>query len=207
MAFEDYWTKAVVDLKQADKILGKIISLNEKKLPQKQMDAFSTLARSIVAQQISTKTANKIWSNFERELCQRQVEPSVVLKLSEQALKGIGIGTRKVVYLKDLAIYFQNEWVTPSHWSKMSDDEIVKQLCAIKGIGPWTAQIFLMMFLQRPNVLPIVDLGLKKAIEKHYFGGETVTPAVMKNLAQAWQPWCTVATWYLWKSLELDQTE
>jgi DNA-3-methyladenine glycosylase II len=163
-------------------------------------DAFVTLARSIVGQQISVKAAQTVWGRFS--LLPRKMTPANVLKLKVDDMRAAGLSARKVEYLVDLALHFDNGALHVKAWDAMSDDEIVTELIAIRGIGRWTAEMFLIFHLMRPNVLPLDDVGLINGISSNYFSGEVVSRSDAREVAAAWAPYCTVATWYIWRSLD-----
>lgn len=162
---------------------------------------FLTLARSIVGQQISVKAAESVW---QRTLicCAQDPSPQKFLSLEESALRQAGLSRRKVEYLQDLARHFVENKVHPALWDEMDDETVIRELTQIRGIGRWTAEMFLIFFLLRPDVLPLDDVGLLRAISKHYYSGEPVSRFDAREVAQAWVPWRTVATWYLWRSLD-----
>ena len=118
------------------------------------------------------------------------------------SLRGCGLSQRKAEYVLDLSVHFSDKLVHPQKWSSMDDEDVIGELTAIRGIGRWTAEMFLIFNLQRPDVLPLDDVGLLKAISLHYFSGEPVSRFEAREVSQAWQPWRTVATWYLWRSLD-----
>src|SRR5690606_35740975 len=154
-----------------------------------------------ISQQVSTKAADSIWRRFT-DLCGRRPSPAAVLKLNIDALREAGLSRRKAEYVSDLATHFADRKVRPAAWASMDDEEVIASLCAIRGIGRWTAEMFLIFHLQRPDVLPLDDAGLIKAISLHYFSGEPVSRFEAREVAQAWAPWRTVATWYMWRSLD-----
>lgn len=163
-------------------------------------DAFSTLARSIVGQQISVKAAQTVWHRFEA--LPKKMTPDNVLKLKVDDMRSAGLSARKVEYLVDLSIHFDAGTVSVKNWQAMDDDAIIAELVAIRGIGRWTAEMFLMFYLRRPNVLPLDDVGLINGISKNYFSGESVSRSDAREVAAAWAPYCSVATWYIWRSLD-----
>jgi len=163
-------------------------------------DAFVTLARSIVGQQISVKAAQSVWDRFS-VLCKR-LTPSAVLKLKVDDMRAAGLSVRKVEYLVDLAVHFSAGTVHVKDWQAMDDEAIIEELVAIRGIGRWTAEMFLIFHLMRPNVLPLDDVGLINGISRNYFSGEPVSRSDAREVAQAWSPYATVATWYIWRSLD-----
>jgi DNA-3-methyladenine glycosylase II len=171
---------------------------------QSRGDAFTTLARSIVGQQISTKAAQAVWERFAALLDapSNKLPPADVLKLKTDAMRGSGLSARKVEYLHDLAAHFADGTVHVRRWQQMDDEAIVDELVAIRGIGRWTAEMFLIFHLMRPNVLPVDDLGLIKGISVNYFSGEPVTRVEAREVGDAWAPYRSVATWYIWRSLD-----
>ncbi|MGJ7583429.1 DNA-3-methyladenine glycosylase family protein, partial [Variovorax sp. RHLX14] len=163
-------------------------------------DAFTTLARSVVGQQISVKAAQSVWDKFAA--LPRKLTPANVLKLKVDDMRGAGLSARKIEYLVDLALHFDSGMVHVDAWKDMSDELIIEELVAIRGIGRWTAEMFLIFHLMRPNVLPVDDLGLLNGISVNYFSGDPVSRSDARDVAVAWAPYCSVATWYIWRSLE-----
>ncbi|MCU0774146.1 MAG: DNA-3-methyladenine glycosylase [Ideonella sp.] len=200
----DYWDEACKHLSRRDRVLRKLIPrFGDIKL-QSRGDAFTTLARSIVGQQISVKAAQSVWERFA-ELAKAQrgaLHPSVVLGLQTDAMREAGLSARKVEYIVDLARHFDDGRVHVDEWRSMGDEDIIDELVAIRGIGRWTAEMFLIFHLLRPNVLPLDDLGLLKGISVNYFSGEPVSRAEARELGEAWAPYRSVATWYIWRSLD-----
>jgi DNA-3-methyladenine glycosylase II len=158
------------------------------------------LARSIVGQQVSVKAAQTVWDRFA--LLPRRITPANVLKLKVDDMRAAGLSARKVEYIVDLALHFDNGALHVKKWSEMTDDAIIEELVAIRGIGRWTAEMFLMFHLMRPNVLPLDDVGLINGISQNYFSGEAVSRSEAREVAAAWAPYCSVATWYIWRSLD-----
>ncbi len=196
-----YWEEAKAHLMKRDRILRKLIPAYAQESLHPSPEPFTTLVRSIVAQQVSQKTAQKVWQRFLTRF-QHQATPQDVLAVELEELRQLGLPKRKVEYIIDLAQHFDQEKVDPNAWQEMEDEAIIKELCAIRGIGRWTAEMFLIFNLRRSDVLPLDDAGLIRAISQHYFSGEPVSRFEAREVAQAWTPWCTVATWYLWRSLE-----
>jgi DNA-3-methyladenine glycosylase II len=163
-------------------------------------DAFVTLARSIVGQQISVKAAQSVWDRFSA--LSKRLTPAAVLKLKVDDMRAAGLSARKVEYLVDLAVHFSSGTVHVKAWHEMDDEAIIDELVAIRGIGRWTAEMFLIFHLLRPNVLPLDDVGLINGISRNYFSGEPVSRSDAREVAQAWSPYSTVATWYIWRSLD-----
>ncbi|OVZ55881.1 DNA-3-methyladenine glycosylase [Pigmentiphaga sp. NML080357] len=196
-----YWDAAVAHLVKRDRILKKLIPQHPEVHLLTRDEPFVTLARAIIGQQISTRAAaDALW---ERCLgaCGRRVTPGAVGRLGLAGLRAAGLSQRKSEYLVDLAAHFQERRVHPAQWEQMDDEAVIGELTAIRGIGRWTAEMFLIFNLRRPDILPLDDPGLLRAISLHYFSGEPVSRFEAREVAQAWKPWCTVATWYLWRSL------
>ena len=197
----DYWDAAVAHLMRRDRIMKRLIP----KFPNISLvsrgNPFMTLARSIVGQQISVKAAESVWQRLLLE-CGKRPTPASVQKAGVEKLRAAGLSGRKAEYILDLSTHFSEKLVHPKKWATMDDESVITDLTAIRGIGRWTAEMFLIFNLQRPDVLPLDDVGLLNAISLHYFSGEPVSRFEAREVAQGWQPWSTVATWYLWRSLD-----
>jgi len=199
-----YWDDACRHLARRDRVMKKLIPRLGPARLQSRGDAFTTLARSIVGQQISVKAAQSVW---ERLVTQQQAAGERLCPLhlggSEvAALRSAGLSARKAEYLLDLARHFGEQRVHPTQWAQMDDEAVIEELVAIRGIGRWTAEMFLIFHLLRPNVLPLDDLGLLKGISLNYFSGEPVSRAEARELGEGWAPFRSVATWYIWRSLD-----
>jgi DNA-3-methyladenine glycosylase II len=199
-----YWDDACKHLSRRDRVMKKLIPQFGEARLQSRGDAFTTLARSIVGQQISVKAAQAVWDRFASlvEAPTSKLPPADVLGLQTTTMREAGLSARKVEYLRDLARHFADGTVHVRQWQQMDDEAIIEELVAIRGIGRWTAEMFLIFHLMRPNVLPIDDLGLIKGISVNYFSGEPVTRAEARELGDAWAPYRSVATWYIWRSLD-----
>jgi len=195
-----YWAEACAHLAKKDRVMKKLIPQFGDAILETRGDAFVTLARSIVGQQISVKAAQTVWDRFS--LLTKRLTPAAVLKLKVDDMRAAGLSVRKVEYLVDLAVHFSSGSVHVKAWQEMDDEAIIDELVAIRGIGRWTAEMFLIFHLMRPNVLPLDDVGLINGISKNYFSGEPVSRSDAREVAQAWQPYSTVATWYIWRSLD-----
>ena len=196
-----YWEEACAELMKQDRILRKLIPKYDDGILGSRGDAFTTLARSIVGQQISVAAAQSVW-NRTLETLGNEVTPKRFLDTKHDALRASGLSTRKVEYIRDLADHFHHGRLQTERWPKMDDEELIKELSAIRGIGRWTAEMFLIFNLMRPNVLPLDDIGLIRAISINYFSGEPVTRHEAREVAANWAPWRTVATWYMWRSID-----
>lgn len=196
---EGCWDRACAELGQRDPVMQKLIATSGKDRLQTRGEPFQTLVRSIVGQQISVKAADSIWKRFL--LVCPDTSPEEILTASAEMLSGAGLSRRKVEYLKDLAFHFVERKIQADQWSEMTDEDIIADLTQVRGIGRWTAEMFLIFNLLRPNVLPADDVGLLKGISMSYFSGEGIGQNDVRKIAANWEPWCTVATWYLWRSL------
>ena len=195
-----YWSEACRHLMKRDRVMKKLIPQHVGVCLKSRGDAFVTLARSIIGQQISVKAAQAVWDRFDA--LPQQMTPAQVLTLKVDDMRAAGLSTRKVEYLVDLALHFANNQVHEEAWGQMDDETIITELVAIRGIGRWTAEMFLLFHLLRPNVLPLDDVGLQNGISQRYFSGEPVSRSEIRELAAPWAPFCSVATWYIWRSLD-----
>jgi DNA-3-methyladenine glycosylase II len=195
-----YWEEACKHLAKKDRVMRRLIPQFGDVSLESQGDAFVTLARSIVGQQISVKAAQSVWERFAA--LSKTLTPASVLKLKVDDMRAAGLSARKVEYLVDLAIHFSTGAVHTRKWAEMDDESIIEELVAIRGIGRWTAEMFLIFYLLRPNVLPLDDVGLINGISHNYFSGEAVSRSDAREVASAWAPYCSVATWYIWRSLD-----
>ena len=200
IATPEYWGEACKHLMKKDRVMKRLIPQFGEASLQSRGDAFVTLARSIVGQQVSVKAAQTVWDRFA--LLPRKITPANVLKLKVDDMRAAGLSARKVEYIVDLALHFVNGALHVKKWSEMTDDAIIEELVSIRGIGRWTAEMFLMFHLMRPNVLPLDDVGLINGISRNYFSGEAVSRSEAREVAAAWAPYCSVATWYIWRSLD-----
>ena len=196
----DYWVEACKHLAKKDRVMKRLIPQFGDACLESRGDAFTTLARSIVGQQISVKAAQSVWDRFEA--LPRKMTPRNVLKLKVDDMRAAGLSARKVEYLVDLAIHFDSGAVHIDAWKDMTDEMIIDELVAIRGIGRWTAEMFLIFHLMRPNVLPLDDIGLINGVSQNYFSGDSVSRSDAREVAGAWTPYCSVATWYIWRSLD-----
>lgn len=195
-----YWDEACKHLVKRDRVMKKLIPQFGEARLQSRGDAFATLARSIVGQQISVKAAQSVWNKWVA--LTPKLQPAAVLALDVEAQRAAGLSARKVEYLRDLAEHFSTGQVHVRQWAQMDDEAIIEELVAIRGIGRWTAEMFLIFHLMRPNVLPLDDVGLINGISQNYFSGDAVSRSDAREVAAAWAPYCSVATWYIWRSLD-----
>ena len=199
-----YWDEACKHLSRRDRVLKRLIPKFGQTRLRSRGDAFTTLARSIVGQQISVKAAQSVWDRFAAAAGgdAAPLSPSKVQTLPLTQLREAGLSARKCEYLQDLARHFSGARVHVDQWPAMDDEAIIDELVAIRGIGRWTAEMFLIFHLMRPNVMPLDDLGLLKGISLNYFSGEPVSRAEAREVGEAWAPFRSVATWYIWRSLD-----
>ena len=200
MTTPDYWPQATQELASRDTVLRDLIGRFHGLALGSRGDAFSTLARSIVGQQISVKAAQSVWDR----LCARlgTVTPVSLARARLPTLRACGLSGQKAGYLKDLGKKFLDGSLDATHWPALDDEALIVELTRVKGIGRWTAEMFLMFHLARPDVLPIADLGLQRAMRLHYNRGRVLSVTRMQRIGAVWTPWRTVATWYLWRSLD-----
>lgn len=196
-----YWAQASQSLAAADPAMAALVQTWQctGQLVSRG-DPFNTLARSIIGQQISVKAAAAVWLRFEKAA--GTVTPQRVSRMRLTTLTNAGLSTRKAEYVRDLAVHFQTGAVDPIQWPHLDDEAVIEQLIQVRGIGRWTAEMFLIFNLLRPDVFPLDDLGLLKAIALQYNGGQAVSRSQAAQIGERWQPWRTVATWYLWRSLD-----
>jgi DNA-3-methyladenine glycosylase II len=197
----NYWKKACLELSQSDLVMKAIIQQYKGETLASRGEPFETLFRSIVGQQISVKAAQSVWNRVCSAL-RTPEKPTTVYQCNPEILRSCGLSERKVKYSKDLAQKFLDKTLNPTLWPKMTDEEVIQQLVVVRGIGRWTAEMFLIFFLLRPNVFPAGDLGLQKAISLKYKKRYPLTDKNLVSFRKKFQPWATVATWYLWRSLD-----
>jgi DNA-3-methyladenine glycosylase II len=196
----EYWDRAKRALARRDAVMAGIMRTHPKVFLARRGEAFMTLARAIVGQQISVKAAQSVWDRFAA--CVGEVTPENVLSKQRPLLRACGLSDRKTEYIADLAQHFADGAIHVHRWPQMSDEEIIAELVEVRGIGRWTAEMFLIFNLLRPDVFPLDDLGLQKAIRISYYKRRKVSVGAMRKLGENWRPWRSVATWYLWRSLD-----
>ena len=195
-----YWKQATRELSACDPVIRKLVAKSKGLALRSRGDAFNTLARSIVGQQISVKAAQSVWDRLVAAVIDMQ--PEVIRAHDADALRACGLSRSKVVYLHDLAHHFIESKLSVDRWEQMTDDELIAELTQVRGIGRWTAEMFLIFYLTRPDVLPLDDIGVQRAMSLHYNNGKPVSKLKMTFIAKRWQPWRSVATWYMWRSLD-----
>jgi DNA-3-methyladenine glycosylase II len=197
----EYWQRAKRALARKDPIMARIMRAHPKIFLARRGEPFLTLARAIVGQQISVKAAQSVWDRLVACVGGAVSSESVLLK-DRKLLRACGLSDRKTEYIADLAQHFADGRIHVHRWPAMSDEAIIGELAQVRGIGRWTAEMFLMFSLLRPDVYPLDDLGLQKGIRVSYFKGRKVSLRTMQKLGERWRPWRSVATWYLWRSLD-----
>ena len=191
------WDKAVTDLSKNDDIIAKIITDYPKERMEMKNDTLHTLVRSVVGQQISVRAADAIWNRLD-EACNNSITENNLLELSIEDMRKTGLSNTKSNYIINIV----NANLSGLDWENMNDEEVSNELCKIKGIGPWTADMFLIFRLGRTNILPLGDIGLVNAINLHYNNKEKLSKEKLMEFKEKWSPWCSIATWYMWRSLD-----
>ena len=189
------WDKAVTDLSKNDDVIAKIITDYPKERMEMKNDTLHTLVRSVVGQQISVRAADAIWNRLD-EACNNSITVNNILELSIEDMRKTGLSNTKSNYIINIV----NANLSELDWGDMNDEEVSNELCKIKGIGPWTADMFLIFRLGRTNVLPLGDIGLVNAINLYYNNKEKLSKEELMKFKEKWSPWCSIATWYMWRS-------
>jgi DNA-3-methyladenine glycosylase II len=196
----EYWKEACRAISKDDSVMRELISTYKEVRLRSRGSAFETLLRAIVGQQISVKAAQSVWIRFEE--CIGEVSPDNVLGKTTRNLRSCGLSQQKVSYIRDLAEHFASGTVNPRVFRGLDDETLMERLCDVRGIGRWTAEMFMIFHLHRPDVWPVQDIGLIRAVERHYLGGVKASRKEIEVIGNRWRPWRTVATWYLWRSLD-----
>ncbi len=196
----EYWNKATKHLTRVCPTMGGIIRQYKGEYLSAREDGFFTLVRAVVGQQISTKAADAIWNRLIVKV--KPLTPDKLLRVRDTTLRSLGLSAQKVAYVKNVAKFFAENAVNTTYWAARSDEEVIKELTSIKGIGTWTAEMFLIFHLTRPDVFPVKDLGILKAVDMHYTGGKRLTNKEYIAFAERWAPYRSVASWYLWRALD-----
>ena len=201
-----YWQKAKRILSKRDRVLRKIIKKYKKGFLTTRNNPFFSLCRTIVGQQISTKAADSIWNKFEKK-CKKNITPIRVLKLSSSSLKNAGLSRQKASYLKNIAKNFKNKSFDVKQLKKMDDEEAINYITKLKGLGPWSAQMFLMFNLNRPDIFPTKDIGLLRAISKNYKTSYPPSTKFLNKISNLHTGYRTIFTWYMWTSIDPTDVE
>jgi DNA-3-methyladenine glycosylase II len=198
-----YWQRAKRELARVDPTLATIIRARRGIALGTRGDPFQTLARSIVGQQISVKAAESVWQKVVAAVGGVPT-PTNIAVAALPDLRAAGLSQRKAEYVSELASRFASKQLNPTSWQAMDDESIIAALTTVRGVGRWTAEMFLIFNLMRPDVLPVADVGLQRAISLHYRSGRVLSERTLRRIAEPWAPWRSVATWYLWRSLDPD---
>ena len=196
-----YWHKAKKILSKKDPVLKKIIKKFNKGFLKTRNNPFFSICRTIVGQQISTKAADSIWVKFEKK-CKRKIVPNIVLKLPRSSLRSVGLSRQKIGYLKNVALSFKNKSFNVKELRKMDDDLAIEYITQLKGLGVWSAQMFLMFNLNRPDIFPIKDIGLIRAISKNYNISYPPSQRFLNKISKLHLGYRSVFTWYMWRSID-----
>lgn len=195
-----YWQQATQELATNDNVMRQLTKRFDGVALDSRGDAFTTLARAIVGQQISVIAAEKVWQRVIAAI--PETAPQTILDSDDATLRACGLSFRKISYLQDLSRHFTDGMLNEASWNEMSDESVIAQLTRVKGIGRWSAEMFLIFHMLRSDILPLDDIGLQRAIRMHYNANQPMNKSAMRAIATTWQPWRTVATWYLWRSLD-----
>jgi DNA-3-methyladenine glycosylase II len=195
-----YWQQASRELARVDSVMSSLVEAYAGAAIVSRRDPFATLVRSIVGQQISVKAADSVWTRLRTAV--PVLKPKAILACTAEELRACGLSARKVEYISDLAGHFANGQIHTRRWPKMSDAEVVAELTAVRGIGVWTVEMLLIFNLLRPDVFPLDDIGLQKAVATHYLAGTRPGRHELVRIGERWRPWRSVATWHLWRSLD-----
>jgi DNA-3-methyladenine glycosylase II len=195
------WVEAAKHLSKVDPVLGKVIARVGACTISPRKDYFVALCRAIFGQQVSTKVAEVLFQRFKALCPAGRVTPAAVIELlrNEANIKAAGLSRQKAVYLRDLAEHFTDNRIPIRKLAKMTDDDVIESLVAVKGVGRWTAEMFLMFVLNRPDVLPVDDLGLREGVRDVFNLPERPKPAEVTEMGERWRPYRSVATWYFWR--------
>jgi len=201
-----YWERAKRILCKRDPTLRKIIKKHKRGFLTSKNDPFFSLCRTVVGQQISTKAADSIWARFEKK-CKKKIRPKIVLKISSRDLKSTGLSRQKVSYLKNIAKAFKNKSFDIKKLKKMNDDEAISYITKLKGLGSWSAEMFLMFNLNRPDIFPIKDIGLLRSISKNYKTSYPPSKRFLNKISKLHSGYRTVSTWYFWRDIDSEDVE
>ena len=201
-----YWNSAKRILSKRDPVLKKIINKFNKGFLTTRKDPFFSLCRTIIGQQISTKAADSIWLKFDKK-CKRKILPINVLKLSSSSLRSAGLSRQKVSYLKNIAKSFKNKSFNIRNLKKMDDEQAISYITQLKGLGIWSAQMFLMFNLNRPDIFPTKDIGLVRAISKNYKTSYPPSERFLNKISKLHLGYRSVFTWYMWRSIDPTDVE
>ena len=201
-----YWYKAKRTLSKKDSVLRKIIKKYNKGFLTTKNNPFFSLCRTIIGQQISTKAADSIWNKFEKK-CKKNIKPKTILKISSRNLKQAGLSRQKISYLKNIAKAFASKSFDLNKLKKMNDIDAINYITKLKGLGVWSAEMFLMFNLNRPNIFPVKDIGLLRAISKNYKTSYPPSKKFLEKISKTHDGYRTIFTWYMWRSIDPTDVE
>ena len=201
-----YWYKAKKILSRRDPIIRKIIKKYKKGFLATRNNPFFSLCRTIVGQQVSVASADSIWSKFAKK-CKKNIKPKVVLKISSRVLKSAGLSRQKISYLKIISKVFESKSFNVREIKKMNDSDAIEYITKLKGLGVWSAEMFLMFNLNRPDIFPVKDIGLLRAISKNYKVSYPPSKKFLEKISKLHSGYRTVLTWYMWRSIDPTDVE
>ena len=196
-----YWNSAVKYLSKKDPVMKKLISHYKDKTLTTRKDIFYSLCKSIIGQQISVQAADSVFKKFEKA-CNGKINPKKINKLRPVKLKRCGLSRQKVKGIKELAIKFENKSFDPKKIKFMTDEEAIIYLSSLRQIGRWSAEMILLFTLNRPDIWPVQDIGLLRSISNNYKKKYFPPKKFIEFLRKKFTPYCSVATWYLWRSID-----
>ena len=196
-----YWQKAKRALSKKDIVLRKIIKKYNKGFLTTRNNPFFSLCRTIVGQQISSKAADSIWTKFEKK-CKKKIKPKIIIKMPSRNLKSAGLSRQKIRYLKNIAKAFIRKSFDVAKLKKMNDSDAINYITKLKGLGIWSAEMFLMFNLNRPDIFPTKDIGLIRAISKNYKTSYPPSEKFLNKISKKHSGYRTVFTWYMWRSID-----
>ena len=200
----EYWEIGKKSLKEIDVNMRKIIDLYEFPALTTRGDIFFTLIRSIVGQQISVKAADTVWNKLAKEF--EEISPEIIFSMDKDVMRNCGISGRKIEYMKSVSEKWLNGY-DQINWHGLSDELVISKLVEIRGIGKWTAEMILIFTLMRQDIFPMGDIGAIRALEKIYNEGEKMDKKQIEEIVVKWKPWRTIATWYLWRSIDPEPVQ
>ena len=201
-----YWRRAKNILSKRDPIFRRIVKKYQKGFLTTRNNPFFSLCRTIVGQQISIKAADSIWLKFEKK-CKRNIKPKTIIKKSSRNLKSAGLSRQKISYLKNIAKAFVSKSFDVTQLKKMNDIDAINYITKLKGLGVWSAEMFLMFNLNRPNIFPVKDIGLLRAISKNYKTTYPPSKKFLEKISKIHYGYRTVFTWYMWRSIDPSDVE
>jgi len=204
--FPVYWHKAKRELSKRDPVIRKIIKKYKKGFLQTRSKPFYSLCRTVIGQQVSVASATSIWSRFSKK-CKGNIKPKIVLKISSRSLKSAGLSHQKISYLKIIARAFENKSFNVRELKNMDDAKAIEYITKLKGLGVWSAEMFLMFNLNRPNIFPVKDIGLLRAISKNYKTTYPPSKRFLEKISKLHAGYRTIFTWYMWRSIDPTNVE